>query len=889
MAHLPRSPLAPTRPFAITAVLVASFFLAGTLAAQGRWEAVPNFPDASAGRIEAVGVMHAGTLYALGGQPLRYENDVVGSDPPERGAADYLPSGATAWLPGKELDTEWGRLGAGVDALGRLIAFGPAQVGEPTGLVKAFEYDIVEGHEGDNPVADKLFAVTNFAHAVDDQGRLYSIGGGPGTAAAVTAAGMPNETVVERYDATTDSWEVLSPLPAARANATAAFDGLGSILVFGGYDLNGTGRTNSVFRYHIASDTWTLTTILPIEPGGDDRFSDQRAVLGADQMIWVMGGVNGVDPAAGTTTASVHLLDPVSLTWSTGPAMSVPRHAFAAVIDDDDYVYALGGNDDGAGTHLAERIFTIRDCNGNGVHDSLDPDGDGDGHIDDCDSCPLIANPAQADVDLDGVGDDCDNCPTISNSNQLDTDNDGIGDACDALPVPLYEVVEIAGLAGMSSGTAVDINQAGVVTGAWFDTGTGGYRSYWYDGAMHDIGPGKATAINDVGQVCGNDGLTAWVYDIATTSFTYLPTLGGAWTVANDINNSGWVVGQSEMPTPSVTPDHAFLWDGATMTDLGVLNTPWSNIFYSKAWAINDAGLIVGESLVGSVSDAWAVPFTYDASEPAPIMTRIVDPGLYYVSGSAWTVNEAGVAAGWKSNNDDTWGNVYTFDGTTITALPKVSGKWYSHARGINALNQTVGWGFGEWVYYPCCGQLAVYTILAASLWDGTSMLTLNQTIDAMSGWNLRTADAINDAGHIVGSGSLSGVGRPYLLVPADPLVCQTDLGFGGPGSATLSMCGEGLGTGQTSELQLAGATPFALSWLLLSVGNNPVPFKGGQVVPVPIMLTIGIPLDSTGGFILPAAGGAGAFTLYAQAVYPDASQLNAWGISNALQIDFQP
>ncbi|MFT7464094.1 MAG: hypothetical protein ACI9EF_002443, partial [Pseudohongiellaceae bacterium] len=80
-------------------------------------------------------------------------------------------------------------------------------------------------------------------------------------------------------------------------------DGLGSLLVFGGYDESGTHRTNTVFRFHIASDAWSVAILLPIEPGSDDRFSDQRAVLGADEQIWVMGGINGVNPAAGTTIA----------------------------------------------------------------------------------------------------------------------------------------------------------------------------------------------------------------------------------------------------------------------------------------------------------------------------------------------------------------------------------------------------------------------------------------------------------------------------------------------------------------------------------------------------------------------------------------------------------
>jgi len=61
-------------------------------------------------------------------------------------------------------------------------------------------------------------------------------------------------------------------------------------------------------------------------------------------------------------------------------------------------------------------------------------DADGDGIVDDCDNCPKVQNPDQADNDEhgpDGVGDACDNCPTVRNPQQYDGDNDGVGDACE--------------------------------------------------------------------------------------------------------------------------------------------------------------------------------------------------------------------------------------------------------------------------------------------------------------------------------------------------------------------------------------------------------------------------------------------------------------------------
>ena len=40
-------------------------------------------------------------------------------------------------------------------------------------------------------------------------------------------------------------------------------------------------------------------------------------------------------------------------------------------------------------------------------------DSDADGHCDDADNCPTIANSSQLDTDTDGLGDACDQCPTV--------------------------------------------------------------------------------------------------------------------------------------------------------------------------------------------------------------------------------------------------------------------------------------------------------------------------------------------------------------------------------------------------------------------------------------------------------------------------------------------
>jgi len=47
------------------------------------------------------------------------------------------------------------------------------------------------------------------------------------------------------------------------------------------------------------------------------------------------------------------------------------------------------------------------DCNENCIPDDCETDTDGDGYIDDCDNCPSVFNPDQADCNGDGIGDAC--------------------------------------------------------------------------------------------------------------------------------------------------------------------------------------------------------------------------------------------------------------------------------------------------------------------------------------------------------------------------------------------------------------------------------------------------------------------------------------------------
>jgi hypothetical protein len=91
-------------------------------------------------------------------------------------------------------------------------------------------------------------------------------------------------------------------------------------------------------------------------------------------------------------------------------------------------------------------------------------------------------------------------------------------------------------------------------------------------------------------------------------------------------------------------------------------------------------------------------------------------------------------------------------------------------------------------------------------------------------------------------------------------VICQDDMGFAGPGSMSLSMCGDDLTEASSiSQLELNGALPSQPFFIALGLSAGPVPFKGGMVVPFPLLSIIsGLMTDGGGNFSTPVPGSAG-------------------------------
>ncbi|MCH7877737.1 MAG: DUF3466 family protein [candidate division Zixibacteria bacterium] len=205
------------------------------------------------------------------------------------------------------------------------------------------------------------------------------------------------------------------------------------------------------------------------------------------------------------------------------------------------------------------------------------------------------------------------------------------------------------------------------------------------------------------------DGVTHKIID---SSIGLLP--GGFRSFGHAINNNNHVVGVGN--TSNITINHAFFWDGATLTEINPAGTG-----SSSAHSINDHDQVVGMH-----------QFNYSA----------------YTLGQ--TVNS----------------RAFLWEGGTFTDLETLPGATRTVAWEINNSGEIVGFssdanGFIQpvlWLLNPA------YDLPAG-------IHKLRELIDPGSGWTLRDLYAINDIGQIVGRANNLATGRQHgvILTPAPP------------------------------------------------------------------------------------------------------------------------
>jgi probable HAF family extracellular repeat protein len=294
-------------------------------------------------------------------------------------------------------------------------------------------------------------------------------------------------------------------------------------------------------------------------------------------------------------------------------------------------------------------------------------------------------------TDLGTLGGLTSSATCINNSGQIAGD----ADTTNITHAFLYSGGNMTDLGSLEGGEshATSINSAGQVVGYASTTNASptDWQAFLYTaGTMTGLGSSSvcslAYGINDSGQVVGECGVI-WMGEIYPDAFLFsgkmagwLGTLGGSYSGASSINNSGQIVGWSDEYGDNQID--AFLWTTGVMTDLGTLAGS-----SSYATCINNNGQVAG---YGPASSAYTAPmhaFLWSSG----IKTDLGTLGGTNSASIAYGINNSGQVVGISG------GHAFLYSGGNMTDLnsriSSYSGWTLLSANGINDSGEIVGQG----------------------------------------------------------------------------------------------------------------------------------------------------------------------------------------------------
>ena len=244
----------------------------------------------------------------------------------------------------------------------------------------------------------------------------------------------------------------------------------------------------------------------------------------------------------------------------------------------------------------------------------------------------------------------------------------------------------------------------------------------------------------------------------ATYRVTDLASLGGTASAGNSVNNRGWIAGFSNLPGDQT--QHATLWRGGKLVDLGTLGGPNSSV----AWPVkNNRGLIAGiaeTAQLDPLGETWSCSAFFPGTPTGHTCRGFVWergvmralPTLGGNNGFATGANNRGQVVGWAENTvrDPTCNppQVLQFRAAIwgpgkhqIRQLPPLAGDTTSAATAINDRGQVVG------ISGICDNAVGRFSARHAVLWDHGTVTDIGN----LGGTAWHTPMAINHRGDVVG------------------------------------------------------------------------------------------------------------------------------------------
>lgn len=242
------------------------------------------------------------------------------------------------------------------------------------------------------------------------------------------------------------------------------------------------------------------------------------------------------------------------------------------------------------------------------------------------------------------------------------------------------------------------------------------------------MGVGEGNVIVGTATPPSRRGVNGWVYDNGNIS--WIQGFGGT-VVMPRATNGKIHVGQANLPRMTT---RAFKHENGITTDLGTLGGP-----AAIAEAVNASGTICGQSRIKNETFQM-VAFIYKDSK----MTAL--PGLSE-KGSSWAYG--------INDNDEVVGLSEGPNGRQVV-------KWVNEK--VNVI--TPGHGYAGDINNS--GHMVGSTGNPGNAFvhDGQKLYDLNEITSGLDGWQLNTANRINNAGCIVATGLKNNRFKTFILIP---------------------------------------------------------------------------------------------------------------------------
>ncbi|MBD3407769.1 MAG: DUF3466 family protein, partial [Candidatus Lokiarchaeota archaeon] len=368
-------------------------------------------------------------------------------------------------------------------------------------------------------------------------------------------------------------------------------------------------------------------------------------------------------------------------------------------------------------------------------------------------------------------------------ADQSEPGSDGIGDTpynisggfnqdrypqMDALFTPNLYITTNLGVFGQSTNAsfAYGLNENGQVVGSSGEEYGLQGAFHWENGVLTPLGTlgglwSRAEAINETGAITGSSHTPLWrVRGFMDDNHLIEPSdeLGvlpnGNVSYAHDINNQGYIVGTSYVEPHQWQPPHAFLYHNTTgMNDLGVLTGYNSSV----AYAINNNNWVTGTCAITDDYGMHSQGFLWE--ETMGMIPLETLPGT--LNSYANDINDQGQIVGYS--HTDTTQQAYLWENSNVIELSNLGGPKII-ARAINNHGQIVG------------SALTSEGAFHAVLWENDEIYDLNSLLLPDTEWELTEAYDINNNGQIIGHGTYQGHVRAFLLDPySQPQVWITE------------------------------------------------------------------------------------------------------------------